>query len=298
APGVNVQCKSENMTIIIPKSLLLGIDREHLRLLDTSCKAAENNTHFSLTTPLTGCNTTSRHTPTAIVYSNTVLDMPAAVKNVVTRVRKLEIQFSCFYSKHGVVSSVVWKASNRKLVFSNEGEGNLTLSLDMFPNKTFVSPYTKRDFPVAVILRKPLFFEVSVITDDKQLSIRADRCYATPTQDRMNPLKYEFIKQGCPSDTTLQYYSAPLAGVQRFSLEAFKFIADHPFVFLHCHVILCNASDPGSICNKSCSAKGDRRRREVSPQENDIYTLGEGPIYLARGKEEEIQSSGLGMRGM
>ena len=63
APGVNVQCKSENMTIIIPKSLLFGIDREHLRLLDTSCKAAENNTHFSLTTPLTGCNTTSRQPP-------------------------------------------------------------------------------------------------------------------------------------------------------------------------------------------------------------------------------------------
>ena len=184
------------MTIIIPKSLLFGIDREHLRLLDTSCKAAENTTHFSLTTPLTGCNTTSRHTPTAIVYSNAVLDMPVAVKNVVTRVRELEIQFSCFYSKRGVVSSVVWKASNRKLVFSNEGEGNLRLALDMFPNKTFVSPYTKRDFPVAVILRKPLFFEVSVISDDKQLSIRADRCYATPTQDRMNSLKYEFIKQG------------------------------------------------------------------------------------------------------
>ena len=109
---------------------------------------------------------------------------------------------------------------------------------------------------------------------------------------------FDFISLRCPSDATLQYHSAPLAGVQRFSLEAFKFIADHPFVFLHCHVILCNASDPGSICNKSCSAKGDRRRREVSPQENDAYTLGEGPIYLARGKEEEIQSSGLGMRGM
>ena len=108
---------------------------------------------------------------------------------------------------------------------------------------------------------------------------------------------FDFISLRCPSDATLQYHSAPLAGVQRFSLEAFKFIADHPFVFLHCHVILCNASDPGSICNKSCSSS-DRRRREVSPQENDAYTLREGPIYLARGKDEEIQSGGLGMRGM
>ena len=118
----------------------------------------------------------------------------------------------------------------------------------------------------------------------------------SPVKKVVLPL-FDFISVRCTSDATLQHYSAPLAGVQRFSLEAFKFIADHPFVFLHCHVILCNSSDPGSICNKSCSSS-DRRRREVSPQENDVYTLGEGPIYLARGKEEEIQSGGLGMRGM
>ena len=184
------------MTIIIPKSLLRGIDREHLRLLDTTCKAKETSSHFSLTTPLTGCNTTRRQTPTAIVYSNTVLEIPVAAEDVVTRVREIEIQFSCFYSKYGVVSSVGWKPSNRKLVFSDEGKGNFTLSLNMFPDKRFVSPYTKGDFPVAVVLRKLLFFEVSVTSGDKQLSIIADRCYATPTQDQKNSLKYEFITKG------------------------------------------------------------------------------------------------------
>ena len=106
ASGVKVLCNSENMTIIVPKSLLLGMDRDHLRLLDTSCKATQTSTHFSLTTPLTGCNTTSRHTSSAIVYSNAVLEIPVAVKDVVTRVREIEIKFSCFYSKYGVVSSI------------------------------------------------------------------------------------------------------------------------------------------------------------------------------------------------
>ena len=63
----------------------------------------------------------------------------------------------------------------------------------MFPDKRFVSPYTKDDFPVAVLLRKLLFFEASVTSGDKQLSIIADRCYSTPTQDQQNSLKYEFI---------------------------------------------------------------------------------------------------------
>ena len=89
-----------------------------------------------------------------------------------------------------------FKPSNRKLVFSDEGQGNYTLSLDMFPDNRFVSPYMKDDFPVAVVLRRRLFFEVSVASDDKQLSIRADRCFATPTQDQKKSLKYEFIKNG------------------------------------------------------------------------------------------------------
>ena len=54
----------------------------------------------------------------------------------------------------------------------------------------------KDDFPIGVVLRERLFFEVLVTSDDKQLSIIADRCFATPTQDQSNPLKYEFIKKG------------------------------------------------------------------------------------------------------
>lgn len=184
------------MTIVIPKSVLPGIDREHLQLLDTTCKATETSSNFSLATPLTACNTTSRHTPTAIVYSNAVLELPVTAKGVVTRVRQVEIQFNCFYSKYGVATSVGSKPINRKLVFSDKSRGNLTLSLNMFPDSRFTSPYTQEDFPVSVVLRNRLFFEVSVLSDDKHLSIRADRCYATPTQVMTNPLKYEFIRNG------------------------------------------------------------------------------------------------------
>ena len=66
----------------------------------------------------------------------------------------------------------------------------------MFPDKRFVSPYAKDDLPVAVVLRKLLFFEASVTSGDKLLSIIVDRCYATPTKNQQNSLKYEFITKG------------------------------------------------------------------------------------------------------
>ncbi|RMX43597.1 hypothetical protein pdam_00020598, partial [Pocillopora damicornis] len=291
APGVDVECNSNNMTIVIPKSLLRGLDREHLRLLDTTCRARETNTHFFLTTPLNGCNTTRRFTPTAIVYSNAVLEIPVAAKGVITRVREIEIPFSCYLSKYGVVSSVAsWKPSNRKLVFSDEGKGNFTLSLNMFPDNRFVSPYMKDDFPIGVVLRERLYFEVLVTSDDKQLSIIADRCFATPTQDQSNPLKYGFIKKGCPNDVTVQYHSAPSVSAQRFSLEAFKFIAGHPFVFVHCHVTVCNATDPDSQCVQKCPSSG-RGKRAAGGQMTDKYFLAEGPLHLARNKREEKRAN-------
>ena len=81
-------------------------------------------------------------------------------------------------------------------MFSDEGRGNFTLALNMFPDKRFVSPYMKDDFPVAVVLGKRLFFEVSVTSSDKQLSIIADRCFATPNQNQKKPLSTSSLQKG------------------------------------------------------------------------------------------------------
>ena len=89
----------------------------------------------------------------------------------------------------------------------------------------------------------------------------------------------------CPNDVTVKYLSAPSVNVQRLSLGAFKFIADHPFVFVHCHVIVCNVTDPGSKYAKRCSSSG-RGRREVAAHTNDVYSLVQGQLYLARKRHE------------
>ena len=94
------------MTITLPKSVLLGLDREHLRLIDVHCKASENLTHFFLSTKLTGCKTELRHKGDYAIYSNMVSEIPIKQNQIITRVRNAMIPFSCFYSKWGVVSSI------------------------------------------------------------------------------------------------------------------------------------------------------------------------------------------------
>ena len=135
AKGVIVNCRQNEMSITIPKSILKGMDREHVRLLDPRCGATETPTHFVLKTPLTECNTTRRYTRSAIVYSNKVLEIPLKKSGIITRVREIEIPFSCYYSIYGEATAVGVKPENRKLVFSEKGKGSFTVVLELFHGK-------------------------------------------------------------------------------------------------------------------------------------------------------------------
>ena len=73
-----------------------------------------------------------------MVYSNTVLEIPVADDAIITRVREIEIPFSCFYKNSGDATAVGVKPDTRKLVFDEDGKGNFTVALDMFPDKRSV----------------------------------------------------------------------------------------------------------------------------------------------------------------
>ena len=76
--GVNLTCGKNEMWISIPKYILHGLDREHLRLNDLKCGAKETKTHFILHTKLTECQTLSRSTKHFVSYTNNVLEIPVA----------------------------------------------------------------------------------------------------------------------------------------------------------------------------------------------------------------------------
>lgn len=112
ACGAVVKCHTNEMSISLPKSLLVSIDRENLQLLDPNCSATENSTHFVLTTTLIGCGTSSSHTENSLVYSNRVRHVPP-VTAVITRTPEVQISFSCHYSKYGFVSTGALRSEKR-----------------------------------------------------------------------------------------------------------------------------------------------------------------------------------------
>ena len=93
-----------------------------------------------------------------------------------------------------------------------------------------------------------------------------------------------FFLCSCKLDETLEYHPANTKS-ERFSLKSFRFIGEHAFVFVHCHVRICNISDPDSKCVRVCE---DRRKRDVtfaSEDLDDLYPLAQGPLML---QKEEV----------
>ena len=93
------------MQIDVERKILNGFKAQYLRLNDPSCKAQENETHFSLIAPLMSCGTVSSHTDDAVVYSNNVEEVEVGYEGTITRMRELVIPFSCYYTKEGVTST-------------------------------------------------------------------------------------------------------------------------------------------------------------------------------------------------
>ena len=183
------------MAITVPKALLHGMTRDHLRLNDPSCLATETAAHYTLTTPLTSCGTTARASKGAIVYSNRLMEIPVVEEQLVTRIRDIEIPFSCYYSDVGVASVVQMRMTSRKLVVSESQRANFSIAMEVFKGSSYTSRFVDDDFPVSVSIRKRIYFELSVETKDK-LSVLAEECFATPTQDPNNAIRYEIIKDG------------------------------------------------------------------------------------------------------
>ena len=130
----SVTCLKNNMVIAIPKPVLRGADREHIRALDVNCKASENLTVFILDVPLTGCGTRKRHAVSSVVYTNEALPIPAMAKDVVSHVPNFQIPFHCYYDNDGLVSGIGLKPFSKKIIFSKKGFGKFALRLDLFPD--------------------------------------------------------------------------------------------------------------------------------------------------------------------
>ena len=86
----------------------------------------------------------------------------------------------------------------------------------------------------------------------------------------------------CSVDETLSFHPRPDPQAQRFSLEAFKYVSKHPYIFFHCKVKVCNATDSASRCEQGCIERKRRSTKTLHDNIDDVYVLAQGPLTLKR----------------
>lgn len=99
-------------------------------------------------------------------------------------------------------------------------------------------------------------------------------------------MKFYSHRCSVDDDDTLKFHPRPDPQSQRFSLEAFQYVSKLPYVFFHCKVQICNATDPNSRCAQGCVARRRRGAKPLPESADDTYALAQGPLTLNREKRE------------
>ncbi|KAG5275895.1 hypothetical protein AALO_G00125710 [Alosa alosa] len=281
APNValSVQCEENKMVVSIDKESLQsgGYGKVNITLLDPTCRATSNSTHYTLETPLTGCQTSKYpfYLSPVVIYINSVLISPSESRDgsgwppdfedlesgdvfpgdqegleralQTPRNHRIPILFNCTYRKnqspdHGPPSlfpGPSFPGGTKDIV------DNVTFSMQLHSTNLFLLDPDQAFFTVSE--NKPIYVEVSATKTDPDLSFVIQTCFLSPNSNTNMPSDYTLIENVCPTDDTVVYYPSrvdlPMPHAQterkRFSFT-FRPKFNTSLIFLHCEMSLCS----------------------------------------------------------
>nr|XP_058969359.1 uncharacterized protein LOC131795764 [Pocillopora verrucosa] len=281
-PGITVKCTAEAMFIFLERKTFQGFDPNKLTLLYPSCRASYNDSHISLRTSLNDCGTTHNESEDAITFYNKVRSVQSYSGSIITREQNVSIPFYCSYGRKARLRNPSFKTWKNHFTASEGGYGNFTFTMDLFKTGRYLTPFSYNDYPITVHLRDQLFLQLTVQSHQSNLVLFVDTCKATPTPDPYSVPQYVFLQRGCKLDSTLNY-SYSISSKQRFSIQAFRFIEDHPVVHLHCEVLACHRNTARSRCLQGCSRYRGRRDEVPGSESTQVYEMSSGPIKYQNG---------------
>nr|XP_044994180.1 transforming growth factor beta receptor type 3 [Jaculus jaculus] len=260
--ALSVTCDSEKMIVAVEKDSFQanGYSGMELTLLDPSCKAKMNDTHFILESPLNGCGTQHRQSaPDGVVYYNSIviqLPSPGDSSGWPDGYEDLESGDNGFpgdmdEGEPGLFSRpeiVVFNCSLRQLrnpsSFQDQTNEHVTFNMELYNTDLFLVP-VQGVFSVAE--NGPVYVEVSITKADQDLGFAIQTCFISPysNPDRMSD--YTIIENICPTDDSVKMYNSkrvhfpiPDAEIEkkRFSF-VFRSMFNTSLLFLQCELTLC-----------------------------------------------------------
>uniref|UniRef100_A0A7N8XEJ3 Transforming growth factor, beta receptor III n=1 Tax=Mastacembelus armatus TaxID=205130 RepID=A0A7N8XEJ3_9TELE len=224
--AVSVQCEDTRMVVSIDKESLQanGFTHANLTLQDPDCKATVNSTHYTLETPLTGCQTTvypMQGTPMAM-YINSVSIIPViTLKNQETS---------------ETLPRIVPGPARQPV-------NNMTFTMELYNTLSSTNPSRQAFYTVSQ--NQQVFVEVTSTTSDPDLGFTIISCSISPNSSPSVGSDYTLIETVCPTDDSVTFYPQRdfLVSHTQLNKKRFSFTFNSNFnislLFLHCEMSLC-----------------------------------------------------------
>ncbi|XP_055740334.1 uncharacterized protein LOC129824850 isoform X1 [Salvelinus fontinalis] len=251
-----------------------------LTLSDPACGPTYSDDRFAyFHFTVNSCGTTRKFINNVMLYENEISlpeELEVKLNGTTSSEEEYQLKVSCYYVVNITRTLAFLTRPRDNEPFAETGTGRLMVRMKLAQDASYNTFHQEEDYPVARYLRQPLHFEVELTrSSDPKIALVLDHCWATPNEDRDSRPRWNLIINGCenPEDPYRVVFHPVVADarvhfpphVKRFEVYMFSFVEDavkpSGQVFVHCDVVICDASSPsGGPCSGQCVNQDNLRR--------------------------------------
>ncbi|MBV97308.1 Zona pellucida sperm-binding protein 2, partial [Eschrichtius robustus] len=248
-----VTCNATHMTLTIPefpgKLKSMSFENRNIAVSQLHNSGVDMETTNGLRLHFSKTLLKTKFKNDKVIYENEIhafwADLPPST---VSRDSEFRMTVRCYYSSSNMLINT--SVESLPPPMASVKPGPLALTLQTYPDNSYLQPYGDKEYPVVRYLRQPIYLEVRVINrTDPNIKLVLDHCWATSTMDPASLPQWNIVVDGCEYNldnhrTTFHPVGASVTypnHYQRFDVKTFAFVSGAQgfshLVYFHCNAV-------------------------------------------------------------
>uniref|UniRef100_A0A7M4G1R8 Uromodulin like 1 n=1 Tax=Crocodylus porosus TaxID=8502 RepID=A0A7M4G1R8_CROPO len=273
--AVKIFCEIEKIVIAIQKKFLQqeSIPESSLYLGEPHCNVSfRNDTSVVLQTGWNECGTEVQSNLTNTLVK-TILRNDISLQGVIHHL-KIVSPIHCVFQNDLLTSSGYTPDWVYTIFEDLHGSGHFITEMQLFVGNSAIP----KNFSVSA--SDDILIEVGIHKEGSKLKVVLTECWATPSNNSVDPLSFAFINNSCPvPNTHTILIENGNSSKAQFKLKIFSFV-NNSVVYLHCRIRIC-VETPESTCRTTCNGARSLKTGEIIATHRTSW----GPLCKATRKE-------------